>query len=37
MAQASIAVIKALRKTVKNLEKGTTYQWGHMGSCIVVI
>jgi len=33
MAQASIAVIKALRKTVENLEKGTAYQWGHMGSC----
>ena len=33
MAQASIAVIKALRKTVENLEKSTAYQWGHMGSC----
>ena len=33
MAQASIAVIKALRKTVENLEKSTNYQWGHMGSC----
>jgi hypothetical protein len=33
MAIASVAVIQALRKTVENLEKGTTYQWGHMGSC----
>lgn len=33
MAQASIAVIQALRKTVGNLEKGALYQWGHMGSC----
>jgi hypothetical protein len=33
MAKASIAVIQALRKTVENLEKGATYQWGHMGSC----
>ena len=33
MAQASIAVIKALRKTVENLEKSSNYQWGHMGSC----
>ena len=33
MAKASVAVIQALRKTVENLEKGTPYQWGHMGSC----
>lgn len=33
MAKASVAVIQALRKTVENLEKGATYQWGHMGSC----
>lgn len=33
MAKASITVIQALRKTVENLEKGATYQWGHMGSC----
>lgn len=33
MAKASVSVIQALRKTVENLEKGATYQWGHMGSC----
>ena len=33
MAQASISVIQALRKTVDNLEKSASYQWGHMGSC----
>ena len=33
MANASISVIQALRKTVQNLEKGAAYQWGHMGSC----
>ena len=33
MAQASILVIQALRKTVENLEKSASYQWGHMGSC----
>jgi hypothetical protein len=33
MAKASISILQALRKTVENLEKGSPYQWGHMGSC----
>jgi hypothetical protein len=33
MAKASISVINALRATIANLEKGASYQWGHMGSC----
>jgi hypothetical protein len=33
MAKASITVINALRATIANLEKGASYQWGHMGSC----
>ena len=33
MAKANLVVITALRKTANNLEKSTTYQWGHMGSC----
>lgn len=33
MAKASLKIIKAIRETVANLEKGSAYQWGHMGSC----
>ncbi len=33
MANLSLNVIEALRKTAKNLENGAIYQWGHMGSC----
>jgi myosin heavy subunit len=33
MANVSIPVIVALRETISNLEKGSSYQWGHMGSC----
>jgi hypothetical protein len=33
MAKASISVLQAIRKTIENLEKGSPYQWGHMGSC----
>jgi myosin heavy subunit len=33
MAIVSITVIEALRTTISNLEKGASYQWGHMGSC----
>ncbi|MEO5912401.1 MAG: hypothetical protein ABIP95_16055 [Pelobium sp.] len=33
MAEASVLVIQALRKTVTNLIEGSSYQWGHMGSC----
>jgi len=33
MAKASIHIIRALRKTISNLVHGSSYQWGHMGSC----
>jgi hypothetical protein len=33
MAKATVQVIDAIQKTVARLEKSTTYQWGHMGSC----
>lgn len=33
MAKASINIIQALRKTINNLDNGSSYQWGHMGSC----
>lgn len=33
MAEASLSIIQALKKTAANLEKGSQYQWGHMGSC----
>ncbi|MBW3545005.1 MAG: hypothetical protein KY428_05275 [Bacteroidetes bacterium] len=33
MANASIAVIHALRRTAQRIQKGAPYQWGHMGSC----
>jgi myosin heavy subunit len=33
MAIVSITVIEALRTTISNLEKGASYQWGHMGCC----
>ena len=33
MAKATIEVIRALRLTADKLEKGSTFQWGHMGSC----
>jgi myosin heavy subunit len=33
MAKATVHVIEALRATISNLEKGASYQWGHMGSC----
>ncbi|OAQ38890.1 hypothetical protein A5893_12685 [Pedobacter psychrophilus] len=33
MAKASLSIIQALKKTAANLEKGSQYQWGHMGSC----
>ena len=33
MAKASIELIEILRNTVENMERATTYQWGHMGSC----
>jgi len=33
MAQPSLNLILAIRKTATKLESGTAYQWGHMGSC----
>jgi hypothetical protein len=33
MAQPTLQIIDALRKTVKQLENGNRYEWGHMGSC----
>lgn len=33
MAKATLKVISALRKTAKNLQNKSPYQWGHMGSC----
>jgi hypothetical protein len=33
MATPSIKTIEALKKTVKQLENGNRYEWGHMGSC----
>lgn len=33
MAQTSIEIIVALRKTAENLQNTDQYQWGHMGSC----
>lgn len=33
MAKAKLEIIDALRKTVKNLQNGSQYMWGHMGSC----
>jgi hypothetical protein len=33
MAKASLDIIDALRSTAKKLSIGTSYMWGHMGSC----
>lgn len=33
MAKHTLSVIQLLRDTVKELERCTDYQWGHMGSC----
>lgn len=33
MAQASIKLVEAVRKTALKLAEGSQYQWGHMGSC----
>lgn len=33
MAQPSLKIVEALRKTVALLESGNRYEWGHMGSC----
>ncbi|MCR9251328.1 MAG: hypothetical protein NXI20_12935 [bacterium] len=33
MAKATPELISALQRTITNLEKGSPYEWGHMGSC----
>ena len=33
MANPSLKIIEALRKTATQLENGNRYEWGHMGSC----
>ena len=33
MANPSLKIIEALRKTANQLENGNRYEWGHMGSC----
>lgn len=33
MARASVTVIETIRNTAGRLEKSSSYQWGHMGSC----
>ena len=33
MAIPSLKIIDALRKTVNQLQNGSRYEWGHMGSC----
>jgi hypothetical protein len=33
MAQATLELIAALRRTAARLEAGSDYQWGHMGAC----
>ena len=33
MANPSLKIIDALRKTASQLELGNRYEWGHMGSC----
>lgn len=33
MATPSLKIIDALRKTANQLQNGSRYEWGHMGSC----
>jgi len=33
MANPSLKIIDALRKTARQLQNGNRYEWGHMGSC----
>ncbi|PQA58625.1 hypothetical protein [Siphonobacter curvatus] len=33
MATANLTLIEALRRTVRNLNSGKPYMWGHMGAC----
>ncbi len=32
-ANISLSLISALRVTASNMQSGTSYHWGHMGSC----
>ena len=33
MANPSLLLVDALRRTVRRMEQGSAYQWGHMGAC----
>ena len=33
MARANIKLIQAIKKAADKIEKGSNYQWGHMGAC----
>lgn len=33
MARVTIELIEAIRLAAKNIQAGSAYQWGHMGSC----
>lgn len=33
MARPSLELIDAFRRTARNLQSGSAYQWGHMGGC----
>ena len=33
MAKPKLELIQALRRTAQKMERSTSYQWGHMGSC----
>ncbi|MFN4087174.1 MAG: hypothetical protein ACK4LB_14645 [Spirosomataceae bacterium] len=33
MAKADVKIVEVLRRTAEKLSQGSTYMWGHMGSC----
>ena len=33
MAKADVKIVQVLRQTAEKLSQGSTYMWGHMGSC----
>ena len=33
MAKPTLELIEAIKRTIVNLQSGTEYSWGHMGSC----
>lgn len=33
MAKATLEIIDVIRRAAKNIQSGSPYQWGHMGSC----